>query len=70
MGARRLGRPAVVVLLVLLSARIGAEEPAAVAPGLEFKDSAWHKLWFATTVLPVSDSAGGFNPPTAKTLRA
>jgi len=46
MGARRLGRPAVVVLLVLLSARIGAEEPAAVAPGLEFKDSAWHKLWF------------------------
>ena len=46
MRARRLGRPAVVVLVALLSARTGAEELAAVAPGREFKDSSWHKLWF------------------------
>ncbi|HET6896972.1 MAG TPA: hypothetical protein VFK70_01440, partial [Vicinamibacteria bacterium] len=46
MRARRLGRPAVVVLIALLAPRMGAEDSAAVAPGLEFKDSRWHTVWF------------------------
>src|SRR4029450_10727854 len=41
-----MARTAGVVLLVLLSTSTGAQEQATVAPGLEFKDSGWHTLWF------------------------
>jgi hypothetical protein len=39
-------RGAWVVILLVLSGTSGAEEHAAVAPGPQFKDSGWHKLWF------------------------
>ena len=44
MKAWRLDGP--VVILLLMAASSGAQDQAAVAPGPEFKDSGWHKLWF------------------------
>ena len=44
MRARRLD--GLVVVLLLMAARGGAQEQDAVVPGPKFKDSGWHNLWF------------------------